>query len=108
MGIEEIATKQDLLDMERRIMDALSGINANPEDDPCFDMEGAAKYINAKMSTLYKLTSSGEIAYYKVGKSNVLRKSDLDRYLATRRRASAQEISGMVTRRSLVKRLAGA
>lgn len=105
MGIEEIATKRDLAEMERRIMEALADFHVKPEKDKSLDTEQATRHIGAKSkSTLYKLTSSGEIAYYKVGKCNVYKESDLDRFLATRRKASAAEISATVTRRSLGKR----
>ena len=56
------------------------------------NMDEAADYIHATRSTLYKLTAAGEIAYHKSGKKNVFRIADLDRYLASRRKSSIEEI----------------
>lgn len=100
MSIEEIATKQDLLDMEQRILRAL--LDKDSKDDGCLDIDQAAKYIGAKKrSTIYKLTSSGQLAYHKVGKSNTFRKKDLDKYLAKHRKSSADEISAAAALRSV-------
>lgn len=90
MNFEEIATKADLAEMERRIIQALS--SKKLEKDKPLDMDEAADYIHAKRSTLYKLTAAGEIAYHKSGKKNVFRIADLDRYLASRRKSSIEEI----------------
>lgn len=91
MDLEEIATKADLAEMERRIIQALSAQKV--EKERCLDIDEAAKYIKAKgRSTMYKLTSSGELAYCKVGKSNVFRISDLDKYLERKRKSSVEEI----------------
>lgn len=91
MNTEEIATKQDLLDMEQRIMQALS--TRKQKDENCLNIDQAAAYIGAKgRSTIYKLTHSGQLAYHKVGKSNAFRKSDLDHYLARHRKSSAEEV----------------
>lgn len=92
MSIDEIATKKDLAEMEQRILNAL--LSKPKQDDGCISMEDAVKYIGAKSkSTIYKLTSSGELAYHKIGKANVFKKVDLDRYLSRKRRASNAEIS---------------
>lgn len=90
MNIEDIVTKKDLEEMEKRIIAALSSRQRNEET---LDIDCACAYIKAKKSQMYKLTSSGEIAYHKIGKANVFRKVDLDRYLSRKRRASNSEIS---------------
>lgn len=91
MNIEEIATKDDLAAMERRIIQALA--SKGESTDRVLNIDEAAKYIKAKgRSTMYKLTSSGELAYCKVGKSNVFRISDLDKYLERKRKSSVEEI----------------
>lgn len=91
MNTEEIATKQDLLDMEHRIMQAIS--TRKQKDENCLNIDQAAAYIGAKgRSTIYKLTHSGQLAYHKVGKSNSFRKSDLDHYLARHRKSCAEEV----------------
>lgn len=41
---------------------------------------------------MYKLTSSGELAYHKVGRANVFRIEDLDSYLESKRKSSVNEI----------------
>jgi len=94
MDIEEIATKTDVAKMlaetERRILQALLGKATN---DECLNTDDAVRYIKAEnRSTIYKLTHSGQLAYHKVGKRNVFRKSDLDRYLARHRKSSNEEI----------------
>lgn len=98
MNLEDIVTKKDLEEMEKRIIAALSSRQRNEET---LDIDSACDYIKAKKSQMYKLTSSGEIAYHKIGKANVFRKVDLDRYLARKRRASNAEIQSSVTMRSL-------
>lgn len=98
MNTEEIATKKDLEEMEKRIIAALSSRQRNEET---LGIDDACKYIKAKKSQMYKLTSSGEIAFCKVGKSNVFKVSDLDRYLDRKRRKSNAEIQSTVTIRSL-------
>ena len=91
MNTEEIATKGDLAEMERRILQAILG--KTETKDRNLKIDEAVEYIRAKSrNTIYKLTSSGELAYHKVGKNNVFRKSDLDRYLARHRKSSSEEI----------------
>ena len=100
MSIDEIATKKDLADMEKRILEALLG--KPKQDDGCIGMEDAVKYIGAKSkSALYKLTSSGKIAYHKVGKMNTFKKADLDKYLARHRKSSNDEISAIAALREI-------
>ena len=91
MNLEEIATKADLAAMEKRIIQALA--TQKVEKERCLDIDEAAKYIKAKgRSTMYKLTSSGELAYHKVGRANVFLIEDLDRYLESKRKSSVNEI----------------
>lgn len=67
-------------------------------NERCLDIEQAALYCGMKSkSTMYKLTSDGEIAYHKVGKYNVYRIADLDQYLALHRKASRYEIQNKLT-----------
>lgn len=99
MNLEEIATKADLAAMEKRIIQALA--TQKIEKERTLNIDEAAKYINAKSrSTMYKLTSSGELAYHKVGKSNVFRIADLDRYLESKRKSSVNEIREKVRARN--------
>ncbi len=93
MNLEEIATKADLAAMEKRIIQALA--TQKIEKKRTLNIDEAAKYINAKgRSTMYKhkLTSSGELAYHKVGRANVFLIEDLDRYLESKRKSSVNEI----------------
>lgn len=91
MNLEEIATKADLAAMEKRIIQALA--TQKIEKERTLNIDEAAKYINAKgRSTMYKLTSSGELAYHKVGRANVFLIEDLDRYLESKRKSSVNEI----------------
>ena len=93
MNIEEIATKQDLAEMEQRLMKAMH--RNLGKKDRTLNIDEAVVHIKAKnRGTLYKLTSSGEIPCYKVGKSNVYKESDLDRYLARHRKSSNEELAG--------------
>lgn len=101
MNIEEIATKDDLAAMEQRIIQALA--SKGQFKDRTLDIDEAAKYIKAKgRSTMYKLTSSGELAYCKVGKANVFLIPDLDKYLERKRKSSVEEIREKV--RSKIKK----
>lgn len=91
MNLEEIATKADLAAMEKRIIQALA--TQKIEKKRTLNIDEAARYINAKgRSTMYKLTSSGELAYHKVGRANVFLIEDLDRYLESKRKSSVNEI----------------
>ena len=91
MNTEEIATKCDLAKMEQRILQAIS--DKVKTKDRTLNIDEAVKHIHAKnRSTIYKLTSSGELAYQKVGKSLVFWESDLNRLLARRRKPSNEEI----------------
>ena len=91
MNIEEIATKDDLAKMECRILQAI--LEKGKTKDRTLNIDDAVKHIKAKnRGTIYKLTSSGELAYLKVGKSLVFWESDLNRYLARQRRSSNEEI----------------
>ena len=93
MGFEEIATKADLAEMERHILQAI--LDKVKTKDRTLNIDEAVKHIKAKnRGTIYKLTSSGELAYIKVGKSLVFWESDLNRYLARQRRSSNEEIEG--------------
>ena len=100
MGFEEIATKADLAEMERRILQAI--LDKVQTKDSTLNIDAAVKYIKAKnRSTIYKLTSSGELAYLKVGKSLVFWESDLNRYLARHRKSSNEEIEGKAALHSI-------
>ena len=91
MNIEEIATKDDLAKMECRILQAI--LDKVKTKDRTLNIDEAVKHIKAKnRGTIYKLTSSGELAYLKVGKSLVFWESDLNHYLARQRRSSNEEI----------------
>ncbi len=95
MGFEEIATKADLAEMERHILQAI--LDKVKTKDRTLNIDEAVKHIKAKSrGTIYKLTSSGELAYLKVGKSLVFWESDLNRYLARQRRSSNEEIERKV------------
>ena len=99
MNLEEIATKADLAAMEKRIIQALA--TQKIEKRRTLNIDEAAKYINAKgRSTMYKLTSSGELAYHKVGRANVFLIEDLDRYLESKRKSSVNEIREKVRSRN--------
>ena len=91
MNTEEIATKGDLAETEHRILQAI--LSKTGSKDRTLDIDEAVKHIKAKnRGTIYKLTSSGELAYLKVGKALVFWESDLNRYLARQRRPSNEEI----------------
>jgi len=91
MGFEEIATKADLAEMECRILQAIH--RKVESKDRTLNIDEAVKHISAKnRGTIYKLTSSGELAYQKVGKALVFWESDLNRYLARHRKSSNEEI----------------
>ena len=100
MNIEEIVTKKDLAEMEQRILQAIS--DKAKTKDRTLNIDEAVKHIRAKnRSTIYKLTSSGEIAYLKVGKSLVFWESDLNRYLARKRKSSNDELAATAALRAV-------
>lgn len=100
MGFEEIATKADLAEMERHILQAI--LDKVKTKDRTLNIDEAVKHIKAKnRGTIYKLTSSGELAYLKVGKSLVFWESDLNRYLARQRRSSNEEIESKAALHSI-------
>jgi excisionase family DNA binding protein len=100
MGFEDIATKADLAEMERHILQAI--LDKVKTKDRTLNIDEAVKHIKAKnRGTIYKLTSSGELAYLKVGKSLVFLESDLNRYLARQRRSSNEEIEGKAALHSI-------
>ena len=100
MNIEEIATKGDLAEMERHILQAI--LDKVKTKDRTLNIDEAVKHIKAKnRGTIYKLTSSGELAYLKVGKSLVFWESDLNRYLARLRKPSNEEIESKAALHSI-------
>ena len=100
MGFEEIATKADLAEMECRILQAIH--RKVESTDRTLNIDEAVKQISAKnRGTIYKLTSSGELAYQKVGKALVFWESDLNRYLARHRKSSNEEIEGKAALHSI-------
>ena len=100
MGIEEIVTKKDLAEMEQRIPQAIS--DKVKTKDRTLNIDEAVKHIRAKnRSTIYKLTSSGEIAYLKVGKALGFWESDLNRYLARQRKSSNDELAATAALRAV-------
>lgn len=100
MGFEEIATKADLAEMECRILQAIHG--KVESKDRTLNIDEAVKHISAKnRGTIYKLTSSGELAYQKVGKALVFWESDLNRYSARHRKSSNEEIEGKAALHSI-------
>lgn len=100
MNTEEIATKGDLAEMEQRILQAIS--DKVKTKDRTLNIDEAVKHIRAKnRSTIYKLTSSGELAYQKVGKALVFWESDLNRYLARHRKSSNDELAATAALRAV-------
>ncbi|MBN8666120.1 MAG: helix-turn-helix domain-containing protein [Chitinophagales bacterium] len=52
----------------------------------------AAKYLCISQSKLYKMTHRREIKYYKVGRTNVFRKEDLDEFILANSVPTAAEV----------------
>jgi excisionase family DNA binding protein len=58
-----------------------------------FNMEEASVYTGISKSTLYKLTSRGKIPYSQPGNKLIwFKKSDLDDFMLSNRRATTEEI----------------
>lgn len=51
--------------------------------DPLFNLKEVGKIIRAERSTLYNLMRDGKLNAVKLGGSTLVRRSELDRYLAT-------------------------
>ena len=60
----------------------------------------AVEQLEEKDKEIAKLTSSGELAYHKVGRANVFLIEDLDRYLESKRKSSVNEIREKVRARN--------
>lgn len=57
------------------------------------NMDEASIYTGLSKSTLYKLTSSGKLPYYQPGNKIIwLKKSDLDNFMLSNRKATTAEI----------------
>ena len=58
--------------------------NKNHEDDTIFDVKGLAAYLKMDISWVYKQVSKKTIPYFKSGKYNLFRKSEIDKWIAER------------------------
>jgi excisionase family DNA binding protein len=55
-------------------------------ESPILDLEAAAGYLCAKVSTVRGLIRTGQVSYVRVGKRFCIRKSELDRWISAHER----------------------
>lgn len=77
---ENVFLKQQLAKM----MDIISGSDkeSEPAKNEMMSAQEAAKYLGVSMSSIYKMTSSGKIKFFKPGGGLKFRKEDLDEHIA--------------------------
>jgi len=81
--------------MKNEVLERLSEIRSMLEQQQPkpLTLPEAAAYVGLSKSTLYRMTSQGEIAYFKPsGKKIYFKKSDLDTYLFRNRSMPREEI----------------
>ncbi len=61
--------------------------------DEVVDLDGACDLVGLRKPTIYALTSAGEIPHYKRGKKLYFRKSELQRWLTTRKVHGSNELA---------------
>lgn len=84
---------KEFMDRIERQLVRLEQLEKERSDDEKFlTIEEASAYCHCTKSNLYNLTHTGEIAFSKVGKKNIFKKSDLDKYIKSRRRSSNSEL----------------
>lgn len=68
------------------------------EEKVFFDVAGVGKYLNASLSTIYKLAQNGEIPCQKMGRQWRFSRAEIDRWIANRegfaRNAAAKKSGG--------------
>lgn len=56
------------------------------EENVFFDVVGVSKYLNASLSTIYKLAQNGGMPCQKMGRQWRFSRAEIDRWIANRRR----------------------
>ena len=77
------------------------------EGEDLLDVEGAAQYLSLSKSTVYKLSSSGQLDTVKMGARSRFRRSDLDRYVEENHRGSGKIVALAAEARSRRPRASG-
>ena len=83
MTVNEIASKIDALSKKFDLLNLASKSILNTQE--------AAEYLSLSIGYLYQLTSQKKIAFYKTGKLNYFKKTDLDNYLLSSPQESIKE-----------------
>lgn len=92
MTFEEIATKEDLAALERRILAALKAPQSTKNEQNALTLKAAAEYMGVKPRKLGDLVRAKEIAHVRFGKEPKFLKSDLDNYMRQHRISSSAEL----------------
>ena len=75
----------------------------NQEAKTILTLEEVAKYTNYSKSYIYKLTSKGDIPYYKPnGKQLYFKRTEIDEWLLTNRNKTNQEIEREIATKSVL------
>jgi|GEM_PF-1300641 len=79
--------------LSKYLDEKLKRYNPNPEDQKEYlNTEETAKLLGIRPSTLYNLNLKREIPIYKVGKTNLYKRSDVITYIESHRISSLEEI----------------
>lgn len=83
--IEKLARIEKAIEM-------LSSIQRNTSDDSLFNVEDVSKYLKVEKSAIYKFTSTNEIPHYKNGKKLYFKKSDIDKWISSKKIKTRDDI----------------
>ncbi|KAB2915150.1 MAG: helix-turn-helix domain-containing protein [Bacteroidetes bacterium] len=87
----EISEKLDALTQMVAEMQRQTKVSLKPVDAP-LTVEEAMDYLNLSKSRLYRLTSQRGIPFIKRGQGILFNKPDLDKWLQSKRKKTADEI----------------
>lgn len=86
MQLEEIATKKDLEEMEKRILKALGlAQKAADNGEKYYTTKTAAAYLQMRPQKIGELVRAGEISHIRDGRLIKFSQKDLDKYMNDRR-----------------------
>ena len=94
MTFEEIATKEDIAELRRLILESHRP-QKNDDEDRYMDLKQAAAYIKIKPRTLGEYVRRNEIPYHRVGSGVRLSRADLDTYMLQHRVKSRAELDSI-------------
>jgi excisionase family DNA binding protein len=85
-----------ILERLDRIEKAIERLNANDPNhnaDIPMNVKEVASYLHLAVATIYGLTHSGIIPYYKTGKKLYFKKDDIDEWIFSKKRKTHDDIA---------------